>query len=228
MNLAGKKNVPNTLTVLENIFSECDVLEDGLLTYSEALVCWQLVETEEYVLYSLLKGRSAIPDLYGACGNMYAVQYATAEPYLGNFPVSSDGRSWGFRVQLTLALAEMVRSIEDTPYGTLYLCDVQEPNFGVVRSPGTGHLVAKAIDVDISWFESGLISAARFERNKTCRTDEDCAFISCQVACSQATHTCSGEIGSNNLQVRQSPCSDTRSSVSSVAGVVSATISPPS
>ena len=89
MNLAGKKNVPNTLTVLENIFSECDVLEDGLLTYSEALVCWQLVETEEYVLYSLLKGRSAIPDLYGACGNMYAVQYATAEPYLGNFPVSS-------------------------------------------------------------------------------------------------------------------------------------------
>ena len=205
MNLAGKKNVPNTLTALKNIFSECDVLDDGLLTYSEALVCWQLVETEEYVLYSLLEGRSAIPDLYGVCGNMYAVQYATADPYLGNLPVSFDGRSWEFRVQLTLALVEMAHSIEDTPYGTLYLCDVQEPNFGVVRRPDTGQLVAKAIDVDISWFESGLISAVRFERNKTCRTDEDCAFISCQVACSPATHTCSGEIGSNNLQVRQPP-----------------------
>ena len=198
MNLAGKKNVPNTLTALKNIFSECDVLDDGLLTYSEALVCWQLVETEEYVLYSLLQGRSAIPDLYGVCGNMYAVQYVAAEPYLGGLPSLSDWRSWRFKVQLVLALIEMVRDIEHTPYGTLHLCDVKESNFGVVRSVDTRQLVAKAIDMDFCWFESAVIPN---RQEKACQSDEDCAFITCQVACNLDTHTCTGQVMSNNLQV---------------------------
>ena len=105
---------------------------DGILTYWEATTCWQLVTTDEYIFYSLLHNNSAILDVYGTCGNIYAVQYAAAEPFLGFQTSLSDGRSWEFRTKLALALLNMVKALEDTPYGTLYLCDVQEPNFGVV------------------------------------------------------------------------------------------------
>lgn len=158
-----------------------------------------MVETDEYVLYSLLQGKSGIPKLYGTCGNMYAVQYAASDPYLGFKTVIMDKRTWIFRAQLALALMDMVESIEETPYGTLYLCDIQEPNFGVVRN--NGKLVAKAIDVDISWFESSLTADVDYERNKSCSSDSDCNFISCLVKCNMTTGKCSGKLASNNLQV---------------------------
>ena len=72
-------------------------------------------------------------DVYGVCGNMYAVQYAAAEPFLGFQGKWSDGRNWNLRARLAIALLEMVEELEETPYGTFYLCDIQEPNFGVVR-----------------------------------------------------------------------------------------------
>jgi hypothetical protein len=201
LNLAGGRGVPNTLAAVEGLFSECDVLGDGQLSYSEALVCWSLLETDEFVFLSVLSGTSAMPDLYGACGNMYAMQYATSQPLLANTPSVADSRTWDFRARLAIALIEMVASIEATNYGTLYLCDVQESNFGIVRRPGTEELVAKAIDVDISWFEAGMRSSVEFERDKSCQLDSDCDFISCHVPCSTATHTCTGKLWSNNLQV---------------------------
>ena len=199
--MAGQRHVASTLTALENVFSECDVLEDGVLSYSEAVVCWQLVETSEYMMFSVLRGRSAIPDLYGVCGNMYAIQYATSRPFLGQVPTFADKRSWDFRARLGIALINMVQSIERTQYGTLYLCDVQELNFGVVRKQGSRELVAKAIDVDISWFEANMNSSVQFEKMKTCYSDQECAFVSCEVPCNFTSHKCSGQLWSNNLQV---------------------------
>ena len=193
--------MPSTLAAVERLFSECDVLGDGQLSYTEAVVCWQLLETDEFVLLSVLRGVSAIPDLYGTCGNMYAMQYATSDPFLANVPTAVDNRSWQFRAHLAIALIEMVQSLEATPYGTLYLCDVQEPNFGVVHRSGLGELVAKAIDVDISWFEPVMKSSVEFEKDKSCQSGSECDFVSCRVACDKATHTCAGRLWSNNLQV---------------------------
>lgn len=187
-----------TLEVIEAIFTECDVGSDGVLSYSEALPCWQLVETDEYVLFSLLQGMSAIPNLYGTCGTTYAVQYTASEPYFGIETSMSEARSWKLRAKLALALLEMIESVEHTPYGTLYLCDIQESNFGIVQSDG--RLVAKAIDVDISWFEVAMMSAVEFEKNKTCSDQSDCDFISCQVECIH--NKCSGQLASNNLMVK--------------------------
>ena len=201
MNLAGGRHVPGSLAAVERVFSECDVLGDGQLSYSEAVVCWQLLETDEFVLLSVLEGTSAIPDLYGACGNMYAMQYATSDPFLDKLPGVTDKRSWAFRARLAISLIEMVHSIEVTPYGTLYLCDVQESNFGLVRQSDSGQLVAKAIDVDISWFEASMISSVQFEKNKSCQTHQECDFISCHVPCNTTTYTCVGKLWSNNLQV---------------------------
>jgi hypothetical protein len=201
MNLAVGRVVGRTEETVETVFSECDVLGDGQLSYSEAVVCWSLLETDEFVFLSLLRGLSAVPDLYGACGNMYASQFASSKPLLAYTPTVADNRTWALRAQLAMALIEMVASLENTPYGTLYLCDVQESNFGFVRSGNSQDLVAKTIDLDISWFESGMKSSVEFERNKSCQSDTDCDFISCHVPCKTTTHTCAGRLWSNNLQV---------------------------
>ena len=119
--------------MIEEVFSECDVGNDGVLGYDESIPCWQLIETDEYLLYKLLHEKSAMLNVYGVCGNMYAVEYAAAEPFLGFLSSWSDGRDWSLRARLALALLEMIAEFEDTPYGTFYLCDVQEPNFGVVN-----------------------------------------------------------------------------------------------
>ena len=115
-----------------NTAFECDVHSDGVLSYWETITCWQLISTDEYILYSLLHDNSATPSVYGACGNMYAVEYATSQPFLGVQTSLSDVRSWDFRAHLAAAMLDMVEAFEDTIYGTLYLCDVQESNFGVV------------------------------------------------------------------------------------------------
>ena len=201
LGLAGGRHVPSTLAAIERVFSECDVLGDGQLSYTEAAVCWQLLETDEFVLLSVLSGVSGIPDVYAVCGNMYAMQYASSQPLLPHTRTVADDRSWQLRTRLAIALIEMVQSVERTPYGTLYLCDVQESNFGIVRKPGTAELVAKAIDVDMSWFECSLNSSVRLERDKRCRRDSDCDFFSCHVICNKSTHTCAGKLWSNNLQV---------------------------
>ena len=199
-NIAGSRYSPEMLRVIKDVFRECDLLEDGVLLYGEAVICWQLIETDEYMLYSLLQGRMGIPDIYGSCGHMYAVQYAPSEPFLGfDDTVLTDPRPWKFRAQLSLALLDMIESIEDTPWGTLYLCDIQELNFGVVKRDN--RLVAKAIDVDISWFEDAMLSAAKSELDKPCSSNEDCEFISCLVDCDTSTGRCSGKLTSNNLQV---------------------------
>lgn len=118
------------------MFAECDVGNDGILHYQESIPCWQLIESDEYMLYKLLHEKSAMLNVYGVCGNMYAVQYAAAEPFLGYQTSWSDGRDWNLRARLAIALMEMVEEFEETPYGTFYLCDVQEPNFGVVSTRG--------------------------------------------------------------------------------------------
>lgn len=119
---------------MDDIFTECDVRGDGILLLSEAIACWELLETGEYMLNKMLKESRATLDVYGTCGNMYAIQYADAEPFMGYKTSLSETRSWNLRARLAIAILELIESIERTPYGTLYLCDVQEANFGIVRT----------------------------------------------------------------------------------------------
>lgn len=123
-----------TLGVVRNIISECDLGHDGVLSYWEVVTCWQLVNTAEYVLYSLLHDHPAALNVRGVCGYMYAVEYAVSAPFLGFSTTLSEHRSWKSRVGLALALLDMIEALENTTYGTLYLCDVQESNFGIVSA----------------------------------------------------------------------------------------------
>ena len=120
------------LEVVTRIAKECDVGNDGVFSYWELVTCWQLASTNEYVVYSMLHDNSAMLDMYGACGNLYAVEYAASQPFLGYQTSLTETRSWDFRASLAVALLEMIEALEDTIFGTVYLCDVQESNFGVV------------------------------------------------------------------------------------------------
>lgn len=132
-NIGGRTHTSRTAEVLNDIFSECDVGGDGILQLTESLVCWDLINTGEYMLNLLLRDSSATLDVYGTCGNMYALQYADPEAYMGYKTSLSETRPWSLRAQLAVAILELIESIEQTPYGTLYLCDAQEANFGLVN-----------------------------------------------------------------------------------------------
>ena len=117
---------------LDEILTECDVENDGIFLSTETLACWEFIESKEYVPYMLLRDSSAMPKVYGTCGNMYGVEYIDAGPYTGCKSCVSDDRTWTFRAELAIALLELIEKLEDTPYGTLHLCDVHEGNFGLV------------------------------------------------------------------------------------------------
>ena len=163
------------------------------MNFAELVTCWQLVETDEYMLYSFLKGELGIPELCGTCGNLYAVEYVPEPLYLAR------SRTWKFSVELALALLDVVEAIDKTPYGTLHLCDVQESNFGVsVR--GDGNVLAKLIDVDLSMFEETLVFKIEHGKGSTCMDDFDCSQFDCLVRCENGK--CTGKLESNNLMVR--------------------------
>ena len=132
--LTGGIHTHHTTRVVNEIFSECDVGNDEVFLVSEVLACLELILTSEYMLYKLLSNSNATPDVYGSCGNMYAVQYVDPEPFMGYKTSFSETRSWKERARLAVAILDLIESIEHTPYGTLYLCDVQEANFGLVSS----------------------------------------------------------------------------------------------
>ena len=170
--------------------------------------------TSEYVRFALLQGRSGIPDLYGNCGLMYAVQFVNPKPFLGYETVDADKRSWKYRVQLSLALLDMIESVEETPYGTFHICDMQEANFGIVETDGK--LVAKAIDIDTGFFKPQVQSAESDRQHaKHCRVGHlECDMMGCfqeqmlghsccMVRCDTPTASCKKEfvMSSNNLQV---------------------------
>ena len=188
-----------SLLVAKHILSECDKGADGIFTKLESGYCWHMVDRDEILFMFLLYGSSAIANLYGTCGNMMAVEFASPDP-LVRLPVAKEYRSWKLRVRMVIALIEMIEELEDTKYGTLLLCDFQRSNFGFIEV--NGQLVAKSIDNDISIFKDDLLhNALRFEKNKTCESDDDCEFLQCKVPCDHERGKCSGQLANNNLEM---------------------------
>lgn len=184
--------------VVDWILSECDKGNDGIITYSESLYCWHMVDESEILIMLQLAGNSGITQLYGTCGNLFVIQYAPSTPF-DKLPVVKEYRSWTLRAKMAIALIEMVESLEDTNLETLFLCDFQESNFGLVES--NGRYVAKSIDNDLSLFRTELENALTFEMKNNCTTDDDCAYVKCLVPCNREKGKCSGKLLTNNLQV---------------------------
>ena len=94
-------------------------------------------------------------------------------------------------------------AFEHTPYGTIYLCDVKESNFGV-KTLANGTVQVAATDMDISLFESVMketvLAQAKWDK-KNCSSKSDCDFIHCWSYCNHETSRCDNKLYSSNIQV---------------------------
>ena len=190
------KNI--SFSVAKHVLSECDKNADGVFSLIEASYCLHMFENDEILTMMLLSGNRGIPTLYGTCGNMVAVEYVTSSPLVA-LSIVKEYRSWDLRAKMALALIEMIEGLEDTRYGTLFLCDFQRGNFGFVENDG--HLIAKSIDNDLSLFRNKLYEQLKSETLDDCKSDSDCDFLHCMVPCDKDTRKCSGRLVTNNLQM---------------------------
>ena len=184
--------------VFDYLYNEC-AGGDGILTYHEMWYCFTLLESDEFLLSVLLQDTHSIPNLYGTCGSVFGVEHVPGELLETLSRLLRDERSWTTKAKLGLALLDMIERLDKTPYGTLYLCDVQFANFGV-HELDSGYLV-KPIDVDIAWLTAQMKQVMVDGSRVKCKSDDDCHFISCLSKCNAETHYCEPHFYSNNLIV---------------------------
>ena len=180
--------------VIDEFLLECDANSDALISYHEAASCMRILVSKEYVFYVLLRGFPGMPEVYGTCGSIFAVQSTLADDLQDH--VALDPRTWKKRAMIAISMIDMVEAFEHTPYGTVYLCDVWEGNFGVDSS-----LKVYAIDMDLSFFEGQLLSL--LERKTKCTSNDTCHsdHFSCWSKCNLSTNLCEPKLYSSNLQV---------------------------
>ena len=118
--------------VAKSISRECDIGGDGIFTNREIVSCFTLASNVEYVILKLLKDNHAILDVYGTCGTLYTVQYASSNVFFDPLSDMSDQRSWAVRAKVVIALLNMVWALEITPFGSLHLCTIDRANIGIV------------------------------------------------------------------------------------------------
>ena len=185
--------------VMRFLSSQCDVGGDNSLSRQERQHCWNLGTEREFVLLAALQESIAMPRLLGVCGSMYAVEYAPSDSFTNPALLVREVRGWNFRAKLAIAFIEMVESLEKTKYGTLYLCDVMESNFGVVRN--NGKYTVRAIDNGESYFNQTVSTALRHYWLNDCTDNSDCHHLGCSLQCDLSSRKCLHKITSNNLQV---------------------------
>lgn len=192
------RNISVSKDILDYLFNEC-AGTDGILTYHEMWYCYALLESDEFLLSVLLRNSYCVPRLYGICGHVFGVEYLPVEMLEALPRVMVDERSWVTKAKLGLAMLDMVKRLDETPYGTFYLCDIQFTNFGVLKSKSS--ILIAPIDVDIAWLAPQMKQVMIGESRVNCSTDKDCHFISCVGRCSPTRKKCEPHLYSNNLIV---------------------------
>ena len=178
------------------LYSECASTNHNL-SYHKMWYCYTLLESEEFLVSVLLKQSYYLPKLYGTCGNVFGVEYLPVE-MLESLPrLIYDERSWLTKAKLGLAMLEMVKHLDHTPYGTFYLCDIKFTNFGVLQSKSD--MIVAPIDVDMAYLPSQMKQV--MEENTNCSSDLDCHFKACLGKCNQVRKKCEPHSYSNNLIV---------------------------
>ncbi|KAB1256161.1 Protein FAM69C [Camelus dromedarius] len=163
---------------------------------------WALLQQEEFVLLSLLRGLSPhTPPVLGSCGHFYAVEHlAAGSPHhWALFPLDGAPRGDHSRARavsgMALSFLDMVAHFDHDFSHRLHLCDIKPENFAI-RSDFT----AVAIDVDMAFFEPKM----REILEQNCTGDEDCNFFDCFSKCDLRVHRCGAQRANSNLQ--DTPC----------------------
>ena len=183
------------METLDYMFNECAGKDDGVLPFQKMWYCQALL-AREFLLSVLLKDTPNLPKLYGTCGHVFAVEDAPDEILGGMFV---DNRPWDTKVKLALAFLDMVERLDNTTYGTLYICDFKFANFGVV-TVDSDYLI-KPIDLDSAWLPSQMKQVMVKKSEKWCSKDSDCRVSACLSKRNQWTHHCDADSYTNNLIV---------------------------
>ena len=160
----GGKDYPHP-SVLEELLGECDGDRNDIISHIEAVSCLRIVATEEYLYYIMLHGTVGIPKVLGTCGNMFAVEKITPLEIQSSTDHFNQN-TWEKHAKIALSFLDIVEAFENTPHGKLYLCDVYSGNFGLEEHED-GTVRVKAIDLDISFFESKFPLLLR-EQSESC------------------------------------------------------------
>ena len=98
---------------------------------------WSLVQQEEFVLLSVLRGLSPhAPPVLGSCGHFYAVEYLAAGSAHHGALFPLDGVPWGRAraiSDMALSFLDLVRQFDQDFSHRLHLCDVKPENFAIRR-----------------------------------------------------------------------------------------------
>lgn len=178
------------------------VVTDGLLkklpltrwgNYSMADVesLWSVLEQDEFMKLFLLAGNKHIPEVFGWCGHLYAMEYTPPGEVFRSVKFRHSV-SWRNRAKVALSFLEMVDSFKQTPYGAFMLCDVQQSNFGLKIPDYT----VQAIDIDLAELPGTL---SDFVSQPGCTTDGDCDFFDCVSYCNYEAHKCTSQVKTNNF-----------------------------
>ena len=176
-----------------------------MLDYQDALYCWNLVDSHDYIILFLLRGNPAIPKLFGFFRHLFVHELFHLNHALLSSSFKKETRSWQLKARLAVALIKMVEALEHTQYSRLlYMCDVKGQNFGIVEKQASENVLrARPVDFDMTWFEC-MRAELCFKKPSPCSDFYDCSIIQCLAGCDHQSTMCSKEIiFSNNLQVRE-------------------------
>ncbi|XP_025129159.3 divergent protein kinase domain 1C [Bubalus bubalis] len=195
---AGEARSALGLEPAEGGLGRLELVRRGPRRRGQLASLWALLQQEEFVLLSLLRGRSPhAPPVLGSCGHFYAVEHlAAGSPgHRALFPLRPDGGRRGQARAVSgvaLSFLDMVRHFDHDFAHRLHLCDVKPENFAI-RSDFT----VVAIDVDMAFFEPKM----REILEQNCTRDEDCNFFDCFSKCDLRAHRCGAQRANSNLQV---------------------------
>ncbi|XP_033117194.1 divergent protein kinase domain 1C-like isoform X2 [Anneissia japonica] len=164
---------------------------------------WMLMSQDEYIFLKYHDTHPNVPQVLGACGYFYAVEYSPPgvifEPEFLNIGQQLQSAPWQGRANIALGLLKLITAFDKSFPQKLYHCDVKEGNFGLQsNTEWATDAVVKVIDVDMVFYENKI---GEIMGQGECVRDSDCDFFHCRGRCNQETRMCSPEIISSNLQV---------------------------
>lgn len=134
---AGEARSALGLEPAEGGLSRLELVRRGPPRRGQLASLWALLQQEEFVLLSLLRGRSPhAPPVLGSCGHFYAVEHlAAGSPgHRALFPLGPDGGRRGQARAVSgvaLSFLDMVRHFDHDFAHRLHLCDVKPENFAI-------------------------------------------------------------------------------------------------
>lgn len=153
-----------------------------------------LIIQDEYTFTKLFHGMPYVPQLYGACGHFYAVEYSPSEHVLDP-QLFKQNKPWSQRVQIAIDLLGIIKSLDEDYKEPVHFCDIKENNFGI----SSGYRpVVKIVDSDMIISESVLHTSMNMT---SCSKHTHCDRVNCHGLCNFARNICEPVRSNNNQQV---------------------------